>query len=206
VNGEDAVRSYLAYLDDPSNIRDDSEIASRRRAVAEAVDPVQKLRAMAALDQAEAVDGSAQREGFIREARRWAKREGIRTSAFVEIGVPLADLRAAGFEVPGGRTRRSSRGRRPNGQAAPRRRPGGGRGRGAGRTSRSRVTADSVRDAILSTSRPFTTSEVQKMTGGSLGTIRKVLGELVETGQVGELGPDRNRGRRGRAPIRYQRA
>lgn len=202
MNGEDAVRSYLTYLDDPASIRNDDEIATRRRAVAKAVDPVEKLRAVAALRSAERLDGSEYRERFIREARGWAQREGITTSAFVEIGVPLADLRAAGFDVSGGRAGRGGRRRRtasrPTEAARPR--------RARRRDGRTRVTSDSIREAILATSEPFTTSTLRELTGGSLGTIRKVLGDLVAAGEVGELGPDHNRKRRGRAPIRYQRA
>jgi hypothetical protein len=202
VNGEDAVRSYLTYLDDPASIRNDDEIATRRRAVAKAVDPVEKLMAVAALRSAERLDGSEYRERFIREARGWAQREGITTSAFVEIGVPLADLRAAGFDVSGGRAGRGGRRRRtasrPTEAARPR--------RARRRDGRTRVTSDSIREAILATSEPFTTSTLRELTGGSLGTIRKVLGDLVAAGEVGELGPDHNRKRRGRAPIRYQRA
>ena len=202
MNGEDAVRSYLTYLDDPASIRNDDEIATRRRAVAKAVDPVEKLRAVAALRSAERLDGSEYRERFIREARGWAQREGITTSAFVEIGVPLADLRAAGFDVSGGRAGRGGRRRRtasrPTEAARPR--------RARRRDGRKRVTSDSIREAILATSEPFTTSTLRELTGGSLGTIRKVLGDLVAAGEVGELGPDHNRKRRGRAPIRYQRA
>ena len=202
MNGEDAVRSYLTYLDDPASIRNDDEIATRRRAVAKAVDPVEKLRAVAALRSAERLDGSEYRERFIREARGWAQREGITTSAFVEIGVPLADLRAAGFDVSGGRAGRGGRRRRtasrPTEAARPR--------RTRRRDGRTRVTSDSIREAILATSEPFTTSTLRELTGGSLGTIRKVLGDLVAAGEVGELGPDHNRKRRGRAPIRYQRA
>src|SRR5262245_61364373 len=103
---EDAVRSYLLFLEDPSKLRDEGEVQRRTVAVLEASDPIEKLRALTALEEAAKVDESGLRDGFVANAREWADANGISVSAFRELHVPDDVLTAAGFELKGLRRRR----------------------------------------------------------------------------------------------------
>lgn len=77
---------------------------------------------------------------------------------------------------------------------------------GARSTGRSRVTTEAVAAAAKSFSDPFTAADLQTKSGGSPGTIRKVLNDLVAAGELGELDADPNYNGRGRAPGRFQKA
>ena len=89
---EDAVRKYLMYLNDPGSLQDADAVAAATAAVAAATDPIDKLRALAALESAQDVDPQACREAFLLHAKTWADAEGISAKAFLELGVPAADL------------------------------------------------------------------------------------------------------------------
>ncbi|MEO1060557.1 MAG: hypothetical protein AAFZ07_03995 [Actinomycetota bacterium] len=180
-DAEGAVRLYLMYLDDPTNLRDEAEIKKRKAEVERSKDPIDKLKAVAALKAAETVDGDQYRQGFLKHARSWAGAEGVPVSAFQELGVSAADLADAGFEVP---QRRSSR---------------------SAQRSR-RVSAEQVRTGALAMTESFTLAQLQETTGGSIGTIRKVVGELVEAGELGDLGPDPSHDGRGRAPSLFAKS
>lgn len=56
---ESSVREYLLFLEDPAQLRDDTEISKLSTAVEQAKDPIAKLKAIAALDKAQTVDPSA---------------------------------------------------------------------------------------------------------------------------------------------------
>lgn len=184
---DESIRLYLMFLEDPAKLRDEVEIKKLQGNVEKAKDPIDRLLAIAALERAQNVDGAEYRDGFIRDAKAWADEHSVTASAFVQMGVPTDDLAAAGFEVRGGRR-------------------GAGAAGSSARSRSRRVSAETIRDAILSTSEPFTLADVQERTGASLGTVRKVVAGLVESGELGDLGPDPEHDGRGRAPNRYQKA
>ena len=179
---DDAIRLYLMYLDDPNKLRDEAAIAEHERAVETAKDPVDRLLAIAALERAQQVDGTEFRDAFVRDAKAWADEHKVTASAFVKMGVHVDDLAEAGFDV--GRKGAARRSSSPSG--------------------RTRVTVEAVRAAALGTTEPFTLSTLGDMTGASAGTLRKVVTELMDAGQVVDLGPDANHDGRGRAPILYR--
>jgi hypothetical protein len=182
-DAESAVRQYLLYLEDPSKLRDETEIQKKTQAVLDAVDPIQKLKALADLERVAKVDEGPLREGFIAYASDWAAAENIPVAAFRELQVPDDVLRAAGFDVPAA-----------------------GRRRAVNDTPRQRAKAVPVEDIkafVLAQQGTFVLADVQSGAGGSPATVRKAVEELVESGQVEKLGPVAGYAGRGRAPIQY---
>lgn len=184
---EGAVRLYLLYLEDPSKLRDEAQIKKARQAVDTAKDPIDKLKALAALERATAIDEKPFREGFIQHARAWAEQQGIPASAFKDLKVSDDVLREAGFAV-----------------APPRR-----RGRTAvssdGRQRAKAVPVEDIKAYILNQKGTFVLTDVMSGIGGSPATVRKAVDELIEAGQIEKLGPVPNYAGRGRAPIQYSR-
>jgi len=181
---EDAIRRYLNYLQDPSSLRDDARIDKLRRELDTTKDPIAKLRTISALHSAQEVDGSEARDGFVKVAKQWAQSEGIGVESFRELGVPNADLAAAGFTV---------RGRRPAGTATRRRRA-------------RRVPVGDIKATVGSLPRRFTVKDLEAASGGTNATVRKALAELVSDGAVRQLGSDPDWSGRGRSPMLYERA
>ena len=184
---EEAIRSYLLFLDDPTKLRDEGEVQRRTLAVLEATDPIEKLKALAALEQAAAVDEKGLRAGFIEHAGDWATANGISVKAFRELKVPVDVLSAAGFEVTNERVRRTSG--TGSGADAPRRRPA--------------VSASDIKEAVLTFAEPFTLNAVMAKVGGSPMTVRKAVEDLIAEGRVERQGPVPGYSGRGRAPIQY---
>jgi DNA-binding transcriptional ArsR family regulator len=186
VTSEEAVRRYLAFLADPAAARDDDRIADLEGRLGETADPIEKIKIASELYRAQNVDGSEYRDGFVAEAKAWAEENGIVSEAFLQLGVPIEDLREAGFEV----------GRRPR---------GGERPAVGGRSRAPRVSVEEIRDTALRVSGPFTVSELRALVGGTPATVRKALDGLLEDGRLVDLGPDKDWSGRGRAPHLYRR-
>ena len=183
---ESAVRSYLLYLEDPAALRDDAEIAKRNQAVADATDPIDKLKALAALEQVSTIDEAPLREGFVTHARAWAEAQGVPLSAFQQLKVPDDVLREAGFSLP-------VSGRR------------GRRGTGEGRQRAKAVPVEEIKAHVLAQKGMFILTDVMNSVGGSQATVRKAVDELIDDGDVERLGPVPDYSGRGRAPIQYKR-
>jgi hypothetical protein len=188
ISPEEAIRSYLLFLDDPTKLRDEGEVQRRTVAVLEAHDPIQKLKALAALEKAAAVDEKGLRAGFVEHAQEWAEANGISVRAFRELKVPNDVLAAAGFQVTAQRNRRSVTGSAGT-PAVTQRRPA--------------VSAVDIKEAVLTLAEPFTLSEVMAKVGGSPMTVRKAVEDLIAEGRVERQGPVPGYSGRGRAPIQY---
>ncbi len=182
MSAEEAVRNYLQYLDDPDSLRDDAKIAELEAAAASAGDAIERLRALDALAKANVVDGSQVRMAFVAHAKAWADGEGIDVAAFRAMGVPADVLRDAGFGGP-----------------APRRsRPSSDGG------TRSRVTQAEIRAAVPSA--PFTKKDLVATSGASIGSVTKVIDEMIASGELENRGQDPDWAGRGRVPTLYARA
>jgi hypothetical protein len=186
-DAETAVRHYLLYLEDPGQLRDDAEVQKKTQAVEAAVDPIDKLKALAALERVAKIDEGPLMEGFVAHAKAWAEQTGVPVSGFRELRVPDDVLRAAGFDVPAGR-----RGR--------------GASSSAGRQRAKAVPVEEIKNYVLAQKGTFLLSDVMGGIGGSQATVRKAIDELIETGQIEKLGPVPDYSGRGRAPIQYSRS
>ena len=113
MTGEEAVRLYLMFLADPDKLVDQAGLKKLETDVDKAKDPIDRVRAIAALEKAKNVDGSTYRADFTRYAKEWADSEGVPAGAFRQMGVPDDVLSEAGFEA--GRGRRRGAGRRAAG-------------------------------------------------------------------------------------------
>jgi len=98
ISRESAVRAYLQYLADPTSVVDAAAVKNAQDAVAKAKDSIQRLKALGALERAQATDVTVYRNDFVRYARAWATEEGIPASAFRELGVPADVLAEAGLD------------------------------------------------------------------------------------------------------------
>ena len=186
-DAETAVRQYLLYLEDPGQLRDDAEIQTKAAAVEAAVDPIDKLKALADLDRVTKIDEGPLREGFVAHAKAWAEQSGVPVSGFRELKVPDDVLHAAGFDVPAT----------------------GRRGRGAGPAGRQRAKAVSVEEIqtyVLAQTDTFVLADIINGIGGSQATVRKAIDELIDAGQIEKLGPIPGYTGRGRAPTQYHRS
>jgi hypothetical protein len=186
---EEAIRGYLLYLDDPTKLRDEGEVQRRTVAVLEAHDPIEKLKALAALEKAASVDEKGLRAAFVEHARAWAEANGISVRAFRELKVPNDVLAAAGFEVSASRSRRSVSTTVGTVNEAPSRRPA--------------VSTTEIKEAVLTLAEPFTLAEVMAKVGGS--PVRKAVEDLIAEGRIERRGPVPGHSGRGRAPIQYAR-
>ncbi len=172
---ETAVRSYLQWLEDPSSVRDHVAIAEAESASKNAKDPIERLKALSALQVLEAVDGATFRAGFVEHAAEWANENAVTAEAFATLGVPAEVLSEAGLVKA--KVHMSS-GKR-----------------------RTRISPDSVRDAIPSVA--FSIADLEAASGASTATVRKVIAEMTEAGTLRDLGPDQKHTGRGRAPLLF---
>jgi hypothetical protein len=186
--GEASVSKYLEFLADPSSARDERAIAAARSAVDAATSPIEKLKALSALERAEAVDGTHLVTGFIRHAKSWADANGITPSAFRQLGVPDDVLRGAG--LLGGVGRRGP---------IPATRGGMERKRAAA------VPQAAIVAHIESLHGPFRLGEVLAATGATPATATAAVGQMITAGTLRRLGPDPEHNGRGRAPFLYER-
>jgi hypothetical protein len=180
---DDAVRRYLQYLEDPASLRDNEEIQKLTSAVLEARDPLDKLKAIAALERAANIDGEPIRKAFVAVARQWAEDNDIPLRAWREMKVTDDTLREAGFRL-----------------TVPQRR--GGRATPSAR-ARS-MPVDDIKQHMVGRVGPFTLGAVGEKFGGSPATLRKAANELVNDGKLKQLGPDPNHQGVGRAPDLFE--
>ena len=151
---EAAIRNYLTYLTDPGSLIDSSAVARLEADAAKATDPIDRLRAITAVQGAKTTAPDVYEKAFIAEAKEWADAEGIPVSAFEEMGVPRKVLESAG--LLGKLTRRAGRGIR---RAAPVVGPVAGRRRG--------IKSDALEAGILALDSPFSVKDVSERVGGA---------------------------------------
>ncbi len=176
---EEAVRSYLMWLEDPSTMRDQRAIDEVAGSILSETDPIARLKAISRLEELESVSGDGFRRAFVGQAKAWAESEGVSADAFRKLGVPAKDLRDAGF---------------------------GGAKRSTGESStprRTRVSPSAVRESLPDGT--FRIAEIEQRSGASTATVRKVILEMIDEGSVVDLGPDQQHSGRGRAPLTYRK-
>jgi hypothetical protein len=127
-------------------------------------------------------DGSDVLADFLRDAKEWASTNGVPASAFASVGVTEDVLRRAGLIRSGKKSQRLGTKR-----------------------NTSRVTVAEVQQWVMARNEPFTIRDVHESLGSSLVTSMKAIREMIDQGNVIELGQGENEGRRGRSPVRYLR-
>ncbi len=187
-NAEGAVRLYLSYLSDPGGMRDADAIERAEQALAAAEDPIDKLKATAALRRAKQVDGAAIEAAFTAHAKEWAEAEGITADDFLALGVPNHVLAAAGFSGSGRARSSSSR-----------------TGASRTRTTRSRLDYDGeVVPAVAALTGDWKLSDLADVLQRDTQSARNALKRLLDDKLVEEVGRDTSSKRPGRAPMLYR--
>jgi hypothetical protein len=185
---EDAVRSYLTWLDDPSSAIDQSAVERADAEFASATDPLAKLHAAAARERARTADADALVSRFVAHAKAYADAADIPVEAFRALGVDDDVLARAGFDVP----------RRGRGSAAPAR-------RSSGRPRAAQIGVGQLKAVAVQMPKRFTLAQLaDKAGGGSPATVRKAVEELIAEGRAASLGPDTEHVGPGRAPTLYE--
>ena len=183
---EDAVRRYLAWIDDPATAVDLAAVEAAEAAFVAASDPIEKLKAAAERERAATADVSAIERDFVSHAKAYADAEGIPASAFAALGVGNEVLLRAGFAVAEGRSRKAS----PPATSAPR---------------AAQVPVARIKAVSLQMPKRFTLGQVaERAGGGSPATVRKAVEELVAEGRVVKVGPATDHQGPGRAPTVYE--
>jgi hypothetical protein len=183
---ESAVRTYLLWLAAPESLRDEQRIGELRAAADRATDPIDKLKALSALEDAQAVDGQQLEDDFVARAKEYVAGENIRVDAFRTMGVSDEVLRSAGLlGGPGGPARSTPARRRPGGN---RRMP--------------RLNLADV-DAAVPTGE-FRLAELASAIDREVATTRNYLQRLIGDGKVVEVGEDASG--RGKPAKIYRRA
>jgi hypothetical protein len=186
---EDHVRLYLQYLEDPDSLRDEAAIAKAEAAVDRAKDPIAKVKAITALERAQAVDPESYRHGFVTNVKAWVEIADVTATSLLQVGVPEEDLVEAGLLV-----------------AEPIRRRG--RGRVATtkptRSRAARLTLDEV--VIHLPKKEFRLTELAESIDREPATTRNYLNKLIDQGIIAEVGDDPRHSGKGKAPKLYARA
>lgn len=156
-----------------------------------ASDPIEKLKLLAALEEAEAgsmPDLQAEKAVFVGNAKVWAEAEGIPVSAFQALKVPDDVLREAGFTVPTGSSARTT-------------------GRSSAGSSGARapsIPLEGVLAAAKKLGRQWKLSDLGAALDREAATVRNYVTKLIDDGSVREIGDDPNHDGRGRAAKLYE--
>lgn len=179
-NQEDAVRRYLTYMNNPSQLVDQERIEELQQKLDQSEDPVERIKLRNEIERAKQPPADEVESDFVAVAKQWADQHGISAEALKAEGVKPGVLRKAGFSVPGAR----------RGAAATSRR-GGGR----------RATKEDVRKHLRNkrSGNEFTLGQVMDATGASRSTVNQVISGFVEDGTVKKVGKAEHAGP-GRAP------
>lgn len=177
---ETSVSAYLQFLSDPSSVLDEAMVRKLERNIEKAKDPIERLRALGALERAQTPDGGAFEAAFVRDAKAWADAEGIPAGAFRTMGVPEEVLVRAGL------VKRERRG-----------------GRAAKVAKRQFTPIAVIQEWVLAQPGRFTLADVRTNLGGSPATIKKALDDLVASGKVHNHGSLDKKAGRGRTPYVY---
>lgn len=171
-NAEDVVRQYLSFLSDPTSVIDHARVEEIQNQLNASDDQIERLRLESELDRARSTNGESVAKEFISVAKGFAEAENITADAFRRQGVPSDVLSRAGF---------------------------GGPAKATGTRSQ-RVNAATVSTHVLGRSGKWTYNDVETATAASIGTVRKVVDDLVASKKVKSLGADPDHASRGRAP------
>lgn len=170
---ETAVQNYLLALDDPDQLRDEDRLDEIKKKV-ESATGLEKLKLLDEQRKLSAVRPNDYVEGFIKHAKTYAEDNDIDPESYALMGVPKTVLAEAGITDEPSSSSRS-----------------------AG------VTSDEVALHIKRKRSEFTVQQIEEETGASSSTVRKVIKELEDEGEIGDKGPDPNHQGRGRAPTLY---
>ena len=181
MTAEGAVRAYLEFIQNGTGIGRQRSVAARAK------DPIVKLKALAAVAQADALEAD-----FVAHAHEFAVAEHIPADAWGKLGVKSEVLRKAGIPIAPA-VRRVEKKRPASKPPATRRR----------RSARAEPLAlDAV--AAKLPRKPFKVKDLAERIERPSDTTRKYLDQLVKAERVSIVGQDTSG--RGKPAKIYQRA
>jgi hypothetical protein len=226
----DPVRQYLVYLQNPAGLIDRERVEQLEERLKEESDPMVKLKLYSTLEKCHTVDADRLRAEFVETAAKFAEAEQVTPDAFLRMGVPRVDLVDAGLylddydwstEAPVPSTA-------PPADWRPEERTSAAVGaekqsvigsstaenqqrkatesvssKGKG-SARQRVSRGEIAKATGRLPESFTIKDLEVASGANPITVRKVVADLLSSGQLAEVGPDPDYQGRGRAPQRYK--
>ncbi|QXC62539.1 hypothetical protein KSP35_07000 [Aquihabitans sp. G128] len=190
---EDGIRHYLETLGQSGRpVVDRGAVEALRSQIKAETDVIVRLKLTAALTEAQegqAPDFSRQRAVFISEAKAYAEAENIPAAAWLAVGVPEEVLKEAGIEVPAA----ASKGRA---KAA----SGGGGARAP------RIPYEDVKKAAHKLGSGWKVADLATALDREKGTATNYVKQLLENGDIVDLGDAPDHDGRGRAPKLYGKA
>lgn len=183
---EDTVRRYLTSLSDPSQLVDQDRITKLQKKLDSTSDPLERVKLHNELEQAKQPANDGLEEEFVKVAKPWSDEQGVTAEAFVAEGVKPAVLRRAGFAVKGRAGSRSTGGTRQRRQGP-------------------RVSKDHVVEHVTGAmkGKRVTKKDIENATGGSTNTVKQATDQMVEAGQLTNVGKADHSGP-GRAPDLFE--
>lgn len=181
---ERIIRRYMLALRDPMSLLDTDEIAGLEKRLDGLTDPIDRVMVRQRILEESTPDFGTAEADFVSVAARWAADQDISVEAFIAEAVPRATLKKAGFAINKGNAKQRS--------STTRLKP-----------KRARVGRDEIRQRVPSSA--FTVSALVDLTGGSPATVRDVVVDLVDRGELVAQGPASDHRGPGRAPMVYKR-
>lgn len=178
----DAIRNYITLLNDPEKLVDQDRIEALEQQLADETDPVARVSIRSELERAKRPKEDEYRKDFVENVKSWADEHGISPEALKAEGVPVDVLREAGFKV--GQSKRKSQTKRKQTQ-----------------TRSQRVSPEQIEKVLSEQTAPFSIAEIAKLSGASNSTVRKVVRNKVEAGELVEAGTRDNDGPGRPAPV-----
>jgi response regulator of citrate/malate metabolism len=212
-DNERGVRRYLAYLADKIAPIDADHLATLGKELQTANDPIVRLHILSEIERTKRPDQASLEADFVANAYEWAQENNIVASAFRAMGVRNDLLRRAGFETVSKTNLAKSKvaiGSKVTNQAnsdsvskakfsSEKTRPL----RGSVETERKMpVRIDLVQQVVRSQTKPFTISQIAKVSEASIATARIAITTLVAAGEVRSAGAIV--GLQGKAPMTYE--
>lgn len=183
-NQEEAVRRYLLYINNPSELVDQSKIDELQKKLDQSEDPVERIKLRNEMERTKKPPAEEVESEFVAVAKQWADQHGISAEALKAEGVKPAVLRKAGFSVAGGGRRGASATKRTGGK---------------------RASKDDVVKHITSkrSGSQFTLNQVMEATGASRSTAGQVISALTDESKIKKVGKAEHSGP-GRAPDLFE--
>lgn len=164
----DAIRNYITLLNDPDKLVDQDRIEALEQQLQDETDPLGRVQVRSELERAKRPKEDEYRKDFVENVKSWADENGISPEALKAEGVPTDVLREAGFKVGQAKRKQSSKKQTQ---------------------SRSRrVSPEEIERVLNEQTEPFSIAEIAKVSGASNSTVRKVVRNKVEAGDLVEAG------------------
>lgn len=201
---EDAVRRYLTYLRNPSDLVDEKTVnRAQARVDRTAGDVIEYVLALAALERARTVDEGPIRDAFVAAVPGWAEEHRVSAEVLHSFGVPDDVLVDANLAAKPRQRRNTGRSRKTPAKktVAPAPEPPSANGHG-----HTKIDYQAIADLLPPKGTTFLVTDVAAVTGKSAQQARNYLAVMRHQGLVEQVGAVDPWNGRGSAPYLFERA